>query len=370
MASSDGKINVALLVVPEVTTSALFGLLDIFSAAGRDWPFIMGGNPGEPRMRPYIVAREKADVPGANGIIVRPDYDLATCPPPDIVCIPDFYVVPGESVAGRYEPEATWLKERHANGALLASACIGAVLLGEAGFLAGCDVTVHWAYAKTLTNNYPGVKVKTGQSLVLTGEAQRIATAGGGTSWQDLALYLIARFVGHREAMEVAKIFILNWHDTGQRPFATAAGFHQTTDAVVARCQTWAADNYRTAAPVAAMVQLSGLAERTFIRRFRQATGMTPLDYIQALRLEEAKQMLETSDLPVEAIANEVGYEETSFFGRLFRREVGLTPAQYRLRFGALNRALSTRQMQLAAPRQSPRSRQRTAVTVQSASSR
>jgi transcriptional regulator GlxA family with amidase domain len=370
MASSDGKINVALLVVPEVTTSALFGLLDLFSAAGRDWPFMMGRDPGEPRMRPYIVAREKTDVPGANGIVVRPDYDLATCPPPDIVCIPDFYVVPGESVAGRYEPETAWLRNRHADGALLASACTGAVLLGEAGLLTDCDVAIHWAYAKTLTNNYRGVKVKTDQSLVLTGEAQRIATAGGGTSWQDLALYLIARFVGHREAMEVARIFILNWHDTGQRPFANAAGFRQTTDAVVARCQEWAADNYRAGAPVTAMVQLSGLAERTFIRRFRQATGMTPLDYVQALRLEEAKQMLETSDLPVEAIANEVGYEETSFFGRLFRRDVGLTPAQYRLRFGALSRTLSTREMQLEAPRQPAKSRQPTAVSVQDASPR
>src|SRR5262249_11156157 len=154
MASSDGKINVALLVVPEVTTSALFGLLDIFSAVGRDWPFIMGGDPGEPRMRPYIVAREKADVPGANGIIVRPDYDLATCPPPDIVCIPDFYVVPGESVAGRYEPEAAWLRQRHADGALLASACIGAVLLGEAGVLTARAVTVHRAPAQTRANNH------------------------------------------------------------------------------------------------------------------------------------------------------------------------------------------------------------------------
>src|SRR5499425_164063 len=180
MASSDGKINVALLVVPEVTTSALFGLLDIFSAAGRDWPFIMGRDPGEPRMRPYIVAREKKDVLGANGIVIRPDYDLASCPPPDIVCIPDFYVVPGESVAGRYAPEAAWLKRCHAGGAFLASACIGAVLLGEAGFLVGCDAAVHWAYAKTLTNNYPGVKVKTGQSLVIKEESQRIAMAGGG----------------------------------------------------------------------------------------------------------------------------------------------------------------------------------------------
>ena len=81
--------------------------------------------------------------------------------------------------------------------------------------------------------------------------------------------------------------------------------------------------------PVGAMTKLSGLAERTFIRRFVKATGLSPLEYVHALRLEEAKQMLETEELSIEAIAEQVGYEDASFFGRLFRRKVGLTPAQY-----------------------------------------
>ena len=88
------------------------------------------------------------------------------------------------------------------------------------------------------------------------------------------------------------------------------------------------------------MSDLSGLPERSFVRRFAKATDMKAIDYIHALRLEEAKQMLETSNLPVEAVANEVGYEDTSFFGRLFRRKIGLTPAQYRMRFGSLRRVL------------------------------
>jgi transcriptional regulator GlxA family with amidase domain len=88
------------------------------------------------------------------------------------------------------------------------------------------------------------------------------------------------------------------------------------------------------------MVKLSGLSERSFARRFSQATGMSPLEYIHTLRLEEAKQMLESTEQAVEAIANEVGYEDASFFGRLFKRKVGLTPTQYRKRFGALRRSL------------------------------
>lgn len=292
-------------------------------------------------MRPCIVAQDGKGFSAANGIGVRPDFDLTNCPQPDIVCIPDFFVNPGGTVAGLYDAEARWLKQAYDGGAMLASACSGAVLLGEAGLLANCEATIHWGYATMLANNYPGVKVKPNQSLVLSGEAQRIITAGGGSSWQDLALYLIARFVGLKEAIEVARVYMLQWHDLGQQPFASLLSFRQTSDAVINKCQDWVAQNYQTRSPGAAMIGLAGLPERSFMRRFTNATGMTPLDYVHALRLEEAKQMLETGDLPVEAVANEVGYEDTSFFGRLFRRKVGLTPAQYRLRFGSLRRVLT-----------------------------
>jgi transcriptional regulator GlxA family with amidase domain len=340
MPGHDQRINVAILAVPEVTASTLFGMFDLFSSPGRDFGFIVGGVAGPQRMYPYIVARQAMPFEAANGIWVKPDFDLKDCPRPDIVCIPDFFVNPGESVAGSYDPEATWLRAKHEDGATLASACAGAVLLGEAGLLTDCDATIHWGYVATLTNNYPGVRVKPNRTLVLNGEAQRLIMAGGGTSWQDLALYLIARFVGLKEASEVAKVYMLQWHDLGQQPFAALLNFRRSADGVVNRCQEWAAYNYKTRSPVAAMIALSGLPARSFMRRFSLAAGMTPLDYVHALRLEEAKQMLETGDAPVEAVANEVGYEDPSFFNRLFRRKVGLTPMAYRLRFGSLSRAV------------------------------
>lgn len=165
--------------------------------------------------------------------------------------------------------------------------------------------------------------------------------AGGGSTWLDLALYLIARLAGVEAAMQVARLNLIDWHSIGQQPFARIARTRQVDDAVIARCQTWIAEHYMEAAPVAAMVRLSGLAERTFKRRFVAATGLSPLDYVHTLRIEEAKQMLETSEAPVEAIAQDIGYEDAAFFGRLFRRKVALTPAQYRRRFRALRQALS-----------------------------
>lgn len=340
MKDRKGPLKVAIVGVPEVTASTLYGMFDLFSSPGRDFQFITTGEPGPQAMQPMIVARSRQDFVAANGISIRPHHDFSDCPQPDIVCIPDFFVNPGDSVAGQYVEEARWLAAVHERGAILASACSGAVLLGEAGLLVNCEATIHWGYVKTLTNNYPGVRVKLQQSLVLSGEAQRIVMAGGGSSWQDLALYLIARHVGLKQAIEVAKVYVLQWHDLGQRPFASLMSFRQTSDALVNKCQAWVAENYATPSPVAAMIAFAQVPERSFMRRFRDATGLTPLDYVQTLRLEEAKQMLETTDLGVEAIANDVGYEDASFFGRMFRRKVGLTPAQYRLRFGSLKRAL------------------------------
>src|SRR5207302_506467 len=142
----------------------------------------------------------------SNNIWIRPDHALHDCPVPAIVCIPDFFVMPGESCAGRFDAEVAWLRDCFAAGVTMASACSGAVLLAEAGLLDGLDATIHWAYGETLTTNYPKVRVHPDRALVINGTEQRIVMGGGGTSWQDLTLFLIGRFVGLKEAMEVAKI--------------------------------------------------------------------------------------------------------------------------------------------------------------------
>lgn len=214
------------------------------------------------------------------------------------------------------------------------------MLLAETGLLSEQDATTHWAYCDAMAERYPDIRLHPNRALIVTGREQRLIMAGGGSSWHDLTLYLIARFLGVEEAMQVARLHLLDWHHVGQQPFATLLRNRRVEDAVIADAQAWIAQQYDVASPVTAMVERSGLSERSFKRRFAQATGMSPLEYVHTVRLEEAKQMLETGELPVEAIANEVGYEDASFFGRLFRRQVGLTPAQYRRRFGSIRRAL------------------------------
>ncbi|MGE0385405.1 MAG: GlxA family transcriptional regulator [Gammaproteobacteria bacterium] len=333
-------LQVAILVFPETSASVVFGMVDLLAAAGRDWGVIVEGSPGTQLIEPLLVARSAGSVMVTNEVPVFAGVALQDCPEVDVICVPEVNLPPGTALAGRFDAEIAWLRRRFEAGATIATACSGAMLLAEAGLLEGCEATTHWAWCDVLARDYPAVKVQGQRALVVAGEGGRLVMAGGGTTWLDLALYLIARLAGVDAAMQVARINLIDWHAAGQQPFARLARTRQVDDAAIARCQAWIAEHYMAPAPVAAMVKLSGLPERTFKRRFRQATGMTPLDYVHTLRIEEAKQMLEAADAPVEAIAQEVGYEDAAFFGRLFRREVRLTPAQYRRRFQPMRRAL------------------------------
>jgi transcriptional regulator GlxA family with amidase domain len=335
-------VDVAILAFPEATASVVYGMYDLFASAGRDWGLIVDGRPGPALLRPRVVARRAGPIRASNGVSIMAEAALGECGMPQVVCVPEVAVPPGEPLDRRFTAEVPWLRRCYEAGATVATACSGALLLGEAGLLAGQEATTHWAYCDILARRYPGVKVRPQRALVVSGDGQRLVMAGGGTSWLDLALYLIARNAGVEHAMHAARVNLIDWHTVGQQPFARLARSRQSEDAVIAPCQTWVAEHYHEPAPVAAMVRLSGLAERSFKRRFQQATGMSPLEYVHTLRLEEAKQMLEAGDDPIEAVAQEVGYEDAGFFSRLFRRSVGLTPAHYRKRFGGLRRVLQT----------------------------
>jgi transcriptional regulator GlxA family with amidase domain len=196
----------------------------------------------------------------------------------------------------------------------------------------GRDAATHWAFADTMRTQYPKVRVHSDRILVSAGQDHRIVTAGGATSWTDLVLYLVDRFAGPEEARRLAKISLFDWHHDGQNPYQRLTTRVQSSDRAIQECQEWLVTNYAECDPVQAMIRRSGLSRRTFNRRFKSATGHAPLDYVQRLRIEEAKQILETTDHPVEAIAGEVGYGDAVSFRRLFKRLVADTPALYRRR--------------------------------------
>jgi transcriptional regulator GlxA family with amidase domain len=332
-------ITVALLAAPGVTAATLFGFHDFFCGVHRDWSMVHGGHAQSP-FRSIIVSRDGLPLEGANGVRIVPEASFDACGSPDVVCVTDIAVPPGEPLGGSYDAEVDWLRERHAQGSILASSCSGAVLLARTGLLEGLDATSHWAYCDALKREYPGTRWFPERGLLFAGAGQRIVMAGSGIAWHQLVMALISRFAGAEAAMQVARINLIDWTATSPIAYASLRHGAQSGDPAVAAAQAWAAEHYRHEAPVAQMVAISGLAERSFKRRFAQATGMSPLDYVQHLRLEEAKQMLESRDDSIEAIAFEVGYRDASFFNRLFRRKVMMSPTQYRRRFGGLRSRL------------------------------
>ena len=138
-----------------------------------------------------------------------------------------------------------------------------------------------------------------------------------------------------RKRRRLAKLFLLDWHADGQLPYAALTVSLRHNDSLVTAAQLWVADNYALPNPVADMAAQSGLTERSFLRRFKKATGQSPMQYVQTLRIEEAKQLIETTDTALDDIAAEVGYTEASAFRRLFMRLVGVSPAAYRRRFAS-----------------------------------
>ena len=330
------KPLIALLAAPQSSPSVLYGLYDVLLSVGAVYPDMTAGEAGRTLLDVRIVTGTGAPFRCFGDVPVEPHAAAAEIDRADVVVICDIYTAIDAPPRGRYDQEIAWLRRMHAGGALLASVCSGALVLAESGLLDGRGCTAHWAYRDLFRMHYPKVRLAAGSILDLKYEADGLITAGGVTAWQDLALHIIGRLCGPEHAVRTAKVHLLSGHEDGQLPFAAMTRRIQKSDAVIGKCQIWIADNYACANPVASMAEFSGLALRTFTRRFRAATGYLPIDYVHALRIEEAKQIIETEGGDLDDVGPRVGYEDPTFFRRLFKREVGLTPAAYRRKFSGL----------------------------------
>ncbi len=251
----------------------------------------------------------------------------------DIVIVPLMAVKELGWIKGRYPEIVSWLKKMHVNGATLCSTCTGILLLAETGLLEGKEATIHWAFANTFKRNFPEVHLRTEEVLITAGENQEFVMTGGVMSWHDLALYLIARYAGPTTAQSMAKLLMLQWHSDGQAPYISFSPNINHDDALIAKLQKWLKKNYMITNPVDKMISQTNLTRRSFGRRFKKATSLPPLTYVQNMRIAEARKKLERTKIPVEGIAYLVGYENVGFFTRIFKRATRLTPASYRRKF-------------------------------------
>lgn len=330
------KPLICLLASKDTTASVLYGLYDVLGNVGPDYEEMLGGSLEESLLDVRIVARSTEPFVCLSGIPVQPQVAIDDIERADAVIVCDMYTPVNESPIGKYAPEIQWLRRMHARDALLCSVCSGSTVLAETGLLNGYEVSSHWAYQEMFRKYFPQVTMVPNAILNLSAEKNRVVSSGGVTSWQDLAIYLVERFCGLTPALNTARVYLLVRHEDGQMPFSSMTCNTHHDDAVVRDCQSWIEENYRRANPVSEMVARSGLNPRTFSRRFRAATGYQPIDYVQGIRIEAAKLMLESGADSIEAISSSVGYEDPSSFRRIFKRKAGLTPAIYRKKFSSI----------------------------------
>jgi transcriptional regulator GlxA family with amidase domain len=330
---------VALLAAPETSASVLYGLYDVLSSVGAVYPDMTTGDLGDAMLDVSIVSATGKPFRCFGNIPVEPRFATAELDDVDVAIVCDLYTAIDDPPRDRYPVETAWLRRLHAAGTLLASVCSGSLLLAESGLLDGRSCAGHWAYLDLFRTAYPNVGFDGSTLLDLSSEADGLITAGGVTAWQDLALHVIARLCGSEHAIRTAKVYLLAGHEDGQLPFAAISLPRRNGDAAIRRSLAWIDDNLAAPNPVMAMAETSGLTRRTFARRFQAATGKRPMDYVHALRIERARELIEAGTGPIEEIGYRVGYEDPAFFRRLFRRATGLTPAAYRRKYAGISAA-------------------------------
>jgi len=248
---------------------------------------------------------------------------------------PDILVAPGRLQgplsADEATPYARWLVDRHAAGAVLAANCGGVFMLGATGLLAGRPATTHWCFADDFRARFPDVLLDVDRIVIDDGD---IVTAGGLMAWTDLGLRLVDRLYGPTVMVETGQFFLIDPAGREQKHYASFSPRLTHGDAAILKAQHWLQSRRPGAVSVAEMCAVAGLEERTFLRRFKSATGMRPVEYVQHLRVGKARGLLEFTRRTVDQIAWSVGYEDPAAFRKLFHRVVGLSPSQYRARFG------------------------------------
>ena len=326
------SLHVSVLAIPDCAVSTLSGIYDVLSSISLV-ANVDDALPKQPPFKVEVVGLSEDKVSLASGLPISPHQQISAVKSTDIIIVPSVIVPAGGWEKDRYPEIIEWLRSLHATGTSLCSACSGAFFLAETGIFDDQETAIHWGYAETFKRSYPNVVASPEKALLVSGERGELVSSGASTSWHDLVLYLVTQHVGPAAAQSVAKFFALQWHRDGLAPYMMFQTAKDHDDVKIYEAQEWLVANSSAANPVAEMIQRSDLAERTFKRRFSKATGFSPINYVQHLRIEDAKRRLERTKAPIDEISWQVGYEEPAFFRRLFKRITGIQPGAYRKKF-------------------------------------
>jgi len=251
----------------------------------------------------------------------------------DLVCIPAMNFT---SIGHTLQNESgmiKWVINQYKQGADVASMCLGAFVLGSTGLLDGKRATTHWMGADHFRQLFPNVMVEDEKIIVDEG---RICTSGAAFAFTSLMIYLTEKFCGRDMALAAAKVFLIQVHDSNQHSFSIFNLQHNHEDLEIRKVQTYIEKHSDQALTIKELAARFNMSTRTFIRKFTSITGNTPLEYIQRVRVEAAKRLLEKGKLNVEQVCMEVGYADFGFFRNIFKRLAGLTPQEYKRKYGSM----------------------------------
>ena len=324
-------LDVTVVLLDANYASTALGPIEVFHSAGYLWSILHGDSP-TPRFRVTSASIDGKAVTSPYSVQLVPQASISSIKHTDLVVVPSSGLNLDEQFR-RHAALLPWLRRKAAQGAYVAGICTGAAYLAEAGLLDGRDATTHWATADYFRRRYPAVNWCPER---LVTEDRRMLCSGGVYSSLDLSLYLVGKFCGHEVALQCAKSLLINMPRPCQSGYAVLPVTRPHEDDKIHRAESYMSRNYGRDISIENLARSVSMSPRNFLRRFKDATGRLPGDYLRAVRVTAAKEMLEDGARSVQVVGTAVGYGDTAFFRRLFKRETGMTPGEYRDAFSGM----------------------------------
>ena len=321
--------DVTVLFLDGTFSSTAIGPMEVFRHSGSLWN-VLTGKRADPGFRVTTASADGRAVRCDGDIRIQPSAALADIRRTDLIFIPSSGISL-DDVVERNAAVVPWLRRWHKRGVAIASVCSGVGLVAATGLLDGKRATTHWGLAERFREKYP--RVKWMPELMVT-EDHGFYCGGGVNAALDLSLYLVERFCGHEIAMQSAKALLIETSRAWQAGFAIVPLKTDHSDDSISSAQEWLHQNFHQTFPLEAPARRAGMSLRNFVRRFKHATGDSPLIYLQKLRVAAAKRLLESDHRTMHEISGAVGYQDPAYFRSLFQRHTGVSPSAYRRRFG------------------------------------
>ncbi|QLB59508.1 helix-turn-helix domain-containing protein [Acinetobacter indicus] len=321
--------RVFIMAYDGALASAITGVADLFSLAGISWNRIQKQDI-QRLFQVQIASPQGKTVQCSNGLRIEAHLAYSEIQQADLLVIP---TLAGsiEQILEKNQLLMNVLQQADQAQCLIAGNCTGNFFLAEAGILKGRSATTHWGFKDLFQQRYPEVHLQADRLIT---QSDHVYCAGGGLAWFDLGLHLIERFYGFEIAIQTAKSFVLDFRRDNQLSYSLMRMSKPHQDGLVKEIQHWLEQHFSENLNMEDVAARFNISPRTLIRRFKAVLDVAPNQYVQAIRIEAAQKRLEETEQPIDRIMQMVGYEDPSSFRRLFRKKTGLTPMEYRQRFG------------------------------------